>query len=309
MIYRYAPALVPGDTIAVVAPSAALAGDDAEKGMAFVRSLGYDLKIGRSVTAHDGYLAGPDALRADDINQAFADDSVKAIVCLRGGYGATRLLPLLDYELIAAHPKLFVGFSDITALHTAILQRCGFCPIHGTMVMSLGRNASDYTKEQFAYGLTHPYEARPLPLPPDCSIRTLIPGTAAGPLVGGNMMLLSVMLGTPYALDVPQGAVLCLEEVGEDAYALDRMLCQFDQSGLIDKVSGLAFGEFYRCEPTEGSDYEWTVEEVLRSYAEKWGKPAVMGLPFGHGADNAWLPLGQEVSLTAGKDGASLAFL
>ena len=210
MEYTYAAPLQPGDTIAVVAPSSTLAGADVTKGLVFLRSLGYELKIGKSVSAFDGYLAGPDRLRAADINDAFADDTVKAIVCLRGGYGATRILPLLDYDLIAAHPKLFVGFSDITALHTAFLQRCGFCPIHGTMVMSLGRDASEYTKEQFAYGLQHPYEARELPLPPDCSPKTLVPGAVTGPLVGGNMMLLSVLMGTPYAIDPPAGAILCL---------------------------------------------------------------------------------------------------
>ena len=113
MEYTYAEPLQAGDTIAVVAPSSALAGADVTKGLTFLRSLGYELKIGKSVSAFDGYLAGPDRLRARDINEAFADDAVKAIVCLRGGYGATRILPLLDYELIAAHPKLFVGFSDI----------------------------------------------------------------------------------------------------------------------------------------------------------------------------------------------------
>ena len=215
----------------------------------------------------------------------------------------------MDYDLIAAHPKLFVGFSDITALHTAFLQRCSFCPIHGTMVMSLGRDASEYTKEQFAYGLQHPYEARELPLPPDCSPKTLVPGAVTGPLVGGNMMLLSVLMGTPYAIDPPAGAILCLEEVGEDAYALDRMLCQFEEAGLIDRVRAIAFGEFYHCGPEEKASYEWTVKEVLRAYAKKWGKPAVMDLPFGHGADNAWLPLGQRAGLEARLDGVRFTLL
>ena len=309
MEYTYAAPLQPGDTIAVVAPSSTLAGADVTKGLVFLRSLGYELKIGKSVSAFDGYLAGPDRLRAADINDAFADDTVKAIVCLRGGYGATRILPLLDYDLIAAHPKLFVGFSDITALHTAFLQRCGFCPIHGTMVMSLGRDASEYTKEQFAYGLQHPYEARELPLPPDCSPKRSFPVPSRVPWSGVNMMLLSVLMGTPYAIDPPAGAILCLEEVGEDAYALDRMLCQFEEAGLIDRVRAIAFGEFYHCGPDEKAPYEWTVKEVLRAYAKKWGKPAVMDLPFGHGADNAWLPLGQRAGLEARLDGVRFTLL
>lgn len=306
MSYHKPSPVKPGDTLAIVAPSAALAEDMAEKGLAFLRSLGYQLKLGRSVTAHDGYLAGPDILRAQDINDAFADDSVQGIICLRGGYGATRLLPLLDYETIAAQPKLFVGFSDITALHTVFLQRCGFSPIHGTMVMSLGRNASDYTKTQFAYGLTHPFAAHTLALPENCQLETLVPGDVTGPLVGGNMMLISALTGTPYALQA-DGAILALEEVGEEAYALDRMLCQFEESGLIEKIKGLAFGEFYHCGPDEPADYEWTVKDVITYYAKKWHKPAIWGLPFGHGADNAWLPLGQNVRLNASEP--SLTFL
>ena len=157
MEYTYAEPLQAGDTIAVVAPSSALAGADVTKGLTFLRSLGYELKIGKSVSAFDGYLAGPDRLRARDINEAFADDAVKAIVCLRGGYGATRILPLLDYELIAAHPKLFVGFSDITALHTAFLQRCGFCPIHGTQHADYHQHGSPHSAStrQTGYGGSH----------------------------------------------------------------------------------------------------------------------------------------------------------
>lgn len=308
MDYRCAAPLNPGDTIAVVAPSAALAEDDAAQGIALLKELGYNVTAGKSVSAHDGYLAGSDELRAADINAAFADDNVKAIMCLRGGYGATRILPLLDYDLIAAHPKIFIGFSDITALHTVFLQRCHFRPIHGTMVMSLARNASDYTKEELRRGLADPYAPRILPSAPEHHPETIVPGTATGPLFGGNLMLLSVTAGTPYALS-SDGGILCLEEVWEDAYSLDRMLCHIEQAGIIDGVKGIAFGEFYRCNPTEGSEYEWTVDEVIRSYAKKWGKPAVMGLSFGHGADNAWLPLGQTVRLEANRDRAELVFL
>lgn len=308
MDYRCAAALKPGDTIAVVAPSSALAEDDAAVGIAFLQDLGYNVKLGKSVSAHDGYLAGSDALRAADINEAFSDDGVQAIMCLRGGYGATRILPLLDYELIADHPKIFIGFSDITALHTVFLQRCHFRTIHGTMVMSLARKASDYTKEELRRGLADPYASRILPSAPEHKPETIVSGTAAGPLLGGNLMLLSVTAGTPYALQA-EGGILCLEEVGEDAYSLDRMLCHIEQAGLIDGVEGIAFGEFYRCSPAEGSEYEWSVNEVIRAYAKKWGKPAVMGLSFGHGADNAWLPLGQTVRLEAKRDRAELVFL
>ena len=146
----------------------------------------------------------------------FGDDGVSAVLCLRGGYGAARLLPLLDYDFIAAHPKLFMGFSDITALHTAFQQRCRMATVHCAMAMSLGHTASDYTRKQFAQGLQSPFSARSLSLPEGTVLEPIVPGCVSGPLCGGNMMLLSVLTGTPYELDGTDAVVL-LEEIGEDA--------------------------------------------------------------------------------------------
>lgn len=305
-MYTFPNSLQPGDIIAIVAPSTALADDDVKEGVDFIQSLGYGVRLGRSVGAHWGYLAGTDELRARDIHEAFADEDIKAILCLRGGYGATRILPLLDYELIASHPKLFIGFSDITALHAAFLQQCHMATIHCAMAMSLGHGASAYTKEQFKQGLEHPFSAHSLSLPDGCALEPIVPGTAYGPLCGGNMMLLSVMTGTPYELD-GTGAVVFMEEVGEDAYSLDRMLCQFEQAGLPDRAAAFVFGEFAHCEPTEKSEYEFTVKEIIYQYAKRWGKPAVWGIPAGHGQHNAWLPFGAAVSLRSGLHDAALA--
>ena len=196
MEYTYAAPLQPGDTIAVVAPSSTLAGADVTKGLVFLRSLGYELKIGKSVSAFDGYLAGPDRLRAADINDAFADDTVKAIVCLRGGYGATRILPLLDYDLIAAHPKLFVGFSDITALHTAFLQRCGFCPIHGRWSCPSDAMLRNIRKNSSPMACSTPMKRG------NCPCRRIVPRKRSfrcrhGSWSGVNMMLLSVLMACP----------------------------------------------------------------------------------------------------------------
>ena len=307
-IYRLGKPLCPGDTIGVVAPSSALAEDTLEQGLAILHGLGYHTKLGLSVGAHWGYLAGTDAARAADIRAAFADNEVDGIICLRGGYGATRLLPLLDYECIAAHPKLFVGFSDITALHTVLLQRCHLAPVHSMMVMPLGRGASDYTVRQFAAGLQDPYQDGAYELPPGCRLETIIPGMAEGILCGGNMMLLAAMTGTPYALD-GTGAILLLEEVGEEAYALDRMLCQLEQSGLIERAAGIIFGEFSGCTPVEAAPYEFTVRDVIYEYAARWQKPAVCGFPAGHGADNAWLPFGRSVRLSLMADKADVVRL
>jgi muramoyltetrapeptide carboxypeptidase len=218
MKYIFPRGLHSGDTLGIVAPSSALADDSIESGLAFLHSLGYTTKCYPSVYAADGYLAGSDAVRANDINAAFADDEVAGIVCLRGGYGATRLLPLLDYDRIGAHPKLFIGFSDITALHTVLQQRCHMATIHGAMVMSLGRAPTPYTIAQFTQGLADPWHTGVPDLPPSCTLETIVPGDVSGPLCGGNLMLLSVTTGTTYGLDGSDGILLTRRNRGRSIF-------------------------------------------------------------------------------------------
>lgn len=300
-MYKQGKAVYPGDTLGIVGPSSTLGDHGLEKGLAVLHQLGYKTKLGASATAHWGYLAGTDELRARDIANMFADDDVDGIICLRGGYGATRLLPLLDYQTIAVHPKVFIGFSDITALHTVFLQRCHFMPIHGTMVMSLGRDASAYTTDCLAKGLINPYPLGKIPMPSGWHMETIIPGDVTGTICGGNLMLLAATAGTPYALKIPN-AILLIEEVGEEAYSLDRMLCQLEESGIIAHAKGIIFGEFTRCEPTEPAPYEFTSRDIIYQYAKRWNKPAVWGFPAGHGTDNTWLPLGMKTHLCCQAD-------
>lgn len=300
-MYKQGKAVYPGDTLGIVGPSSTLGDHGLEKGLAVLHQLGYKTKLGASATAYWGYLAGTDELRARDIANMFADDDVDGIICLRGGYGATRLLPLLDYQTIAVHPKVFIGFSDITALHTVFLQRCHFMPIHGTMVMSLGRDASAYTTDCLAKGLINPYPLGKIPMPSGWHMETIIPGNVTGTICGGNLMLLAATAGTPYALKIPN-AILLIEEVGEEAYSLDRMLCQLEESGIIAHAKGIIFGEFTRCEPTEPAPYEFTSRDIIYQYAKRWNKPAVWGFPAGHGTDNTWLPLGMKTHLCCQAD-------
>lgn len=300
-MYKQGKAVYPGDTLGIVGPSSTLGDHRLEKGLAVLHKLGYKTKLGASATAHWGYLAGTDELRARDITNMFADDDVDGIICLRGGYGATRLLPLLDYQTIAVHPKVFIGFSDITALHTVFLQRCHFMPIHGTMVMSLERDASAYTTDCLAKGLINPYPLGKIPMPSGWHMETIIPGDVTGTVCGGNLMLLAAAAGTPYALQIPD-AILLIEEVGEEAYSLDRMLCQLEESGIIAHAKGIIFGEFTRCEPTEPAPYEFTSRDIIYQYAKRWNKPAVWGFPAGHGTDNTWLPLGMKTHLCCQAD-------
>ena len=300
-MYKQGKAVYPGDTLGIIGPSSTLGEHSLEKGLAVLHGLGYKTKLGASATAHWGYLAGTDALRAQDITNMFADDDVDGIICLRGGYGATRILPLLDYQTIANHPKVFIGFSDITALHTAFLQRCQLMTIHGTMVMSLGRDASPYTIDCLAKGLANPYPIGNIPMPTGWYMETIIPGDVTGTICGGNLMLLAATAGTPYSLQIPD-AILLIEEIVEEAYSLDRMLCQLEESGIIANAKGIIFGEFTRCEPTEPAPYEFTSRDIIYQYAKRWNKPAVWGFPAGHGTDNTWLPLGMKTHLCCQAD-------
>lgn len=303
--YTLGRALQAGDTLGIVAPSAPLDETRFQAGLSFLHSLGFRTQCGRSVRERWGYLAGTDDVRAQDINEFFADPAIDGILCMRGGYGAARLLPLLDFDDIARHPKLFIGFSDITALHTALRQRSHLATIHGAMLTGLGGKATCYTYEQFAEGLANPAMTGPVRLPRGHHLETLVEGEVQGILAGGNMMLISSLIGTPYELD-GQGQILFLEEIGEEAYSIDRMLCQFEQSGLIDRIAGLAFGEFTRCHPVRPAEGEWTVREVIGQYVRRWGKPAIWGLPYGHDRHNGWLPLGMPAHLIAGKEEAGL---
>jgi len=301
--YIMGQGLAPGDTIAIVAPSAPLAGEELQKSRIFLETLGYHVVLGKTVTSDWGYLAGRDDMRAADINAAFKDSHIDAVICLRGGYGATRLLDLLDYDSIAAHPKLFIGFSDITALHTALHERCHMATIHGPMALTLGRKtATQYTLRQFAAGLIQPVRQGPFLLPPRTALRGLVPGFVQGTICGGNISVLTAMIGTPYELQ-GTGELLFLEEIGEDAYAIDRMLRQMEQSGLINRIRGIIFGEFTRCGPRSEAPFEFTVQQIIAQYAERWNKPALMGLPVGHGRQNGWLPLGVNASIQIENNG------
>lgn len=181
-----------------------------------------------TVTGNYGFFSGTDADRARDINALFHDDDVKAIICLNGGYGSARILDKLDYDYIASHPKLVVGFSDVTALQIALWEKCRLVTANGPLMVTLG-GSDAYTAGQFFQGLTTDAWRGPLALPAGRKLTTVVPGQAEGPIVGGNLTVLTSLVGTPYALD-GTGCILVLEDTGEDAYRIDRMLNQLWQS-------------------------------------------------------------------------------
>ncbi len=234
----------------------------------------------------DRYLAGPDARRLAELTAAFGDDSMRGIFCARGGYGAMRLLPRLSFD--AFSPKPLVGFSDITALHLVLRQK-DWVTFHGPVVTQLGRESSEMVDRLFRV-----LESS-APAPSLRASGTFVDGTVEGPLVGGNLSVLTRLIGTPY-LPALNGAVLLLEDVGERPYRLDRMWTHLRLAGVFEQVAGIALGEFTACEE---HDAPYTSADVLRSLSEETGLPCAFGFPIGHGAANAVVPLGLRVRLDA----------
>lgn len=297
-------ALRPGDTVAVVSPASPTDEADRQPTVKLLQSWGYH--VVQAPTRHYGYFAGTDEERAAELNYYFKDDHVQAILCANGGYGSARILDKLDYSMIAKHPKLFIGFSDITALHTALGEKSHLVTIHGPMECTLNPAASSaYTLQQFANGLSSRQPLGQVPMPPGKSLQAVVPGNADGMLVGGNLAILAAAVGTPYELQ-GEGAILVLEEVGEDAYRVDRMMQQLWQSGLLHRIRGLVYGEFVQCDHDPG---DFTTEEVLQYYAKLAEKPTIAGLPVGHGEDNLFLPLGVHARIESRSDGSAAMYI
>lgn len=286
------PPLRPGDTIGLIAPASP---DDPALIAAGIKRLqehGFNIALGLAAHQKRRYLAGSDAQRGKDINEMFAAPEIHGIICLGGGYGTMRILDLLDYDAIRAHPKVFVGYSDITALHLSITQRTGLVTFHGPMVVpDMSGDLSPYTWDRFYHAVTAATPLGPVTNPPQTAPpEFIVPGTARGRLTGGNLSLIAATLGTPYEIDTT-GKILCLEEVGEAPYRIDRMLTQLLLAGKLQAAAGVVFAVCADCDADPASA-SFTVEEVLRDRLGGLGKPVLSNLYFGHTADKTTLPLG-----------------
>ncbi|MGN1021425.1 MAG: LD-carboxypeptidase [Aristaeellaceae bacterium] len=304
----YGRKLKPGDTLGLIAPSGVIRREGAiERAVAETVRMGFRVRLGESLGQKYGYLSGPDEVRARDVNAMFADDGVDAIICIRGGYGAMRLLDRLDYDMIARHPKIFVGYSDITALHIALLERCGLVTFHAPMAVSDWSDGplDDFSREWMDRVLMHAQPAGELLNPPDYPRQTVHPGQAEGLLVGGNLTLIAGSLGTPWELDT-KGRILFIEEIGESTYRVDRLLTQLRNAGKFADCAGVVFGDFAKC-TMEYPDYALTLEEVIRDVVAPCGKPVFTGLRCGHCSPKLTLPLGVRCRMDAGR--CSLAVL
>lgn len=295
---RFPPALGPGARVGLIAPSGPLRdASDLEQAIENVRTFGWDAVVGEHVLERDGYLAGSDAHRLDDLNRFAHDDTIDAIWCLRGGYGASRLLDAIDYDAFTKHPRAIIGYSDITALHAAIGQRANVVTYHGPTARA---ELTPFTRGSFAQVMAARHESNELA----CGGMTaLVPGRATGRLAGGNLALVASLVGTSYAWDL-DGAILVLEDVSEHVYRIDRMLIQLLHSGALARVAGIAFGGFTDI-PEDSADAERPLDRVLREVAERVGVPCVMNLPIGHSPDHVTLPLGAIAELNA-ENGGSL---
>lgn len=293
------PRLRDGARIGVVSPSYWIEPERLARAIGVFENAGYEMVVGPSVGLRQDKFAGSPGARADDIMAMFADDSIEAILCARGGYGANRVLPLLDYELIRQRPKIFCGFSDVTGLLSSISQRSGLVTFHGPMLTNWGRETVDWNLETFQRVISGEDDVR-VASAPGCEARVVRPGVVRGPLWGGNLSLVVERLGTAGQIDTT-GAVLMLEEIDERLHAFDRMMQQLRASGTLDGIAGLVLGELLEMKDTEPS-FGRGAEEIVLDACEGLDFPVIANFPCGHGACQATLPVGHDVELHAEGD-------
>jgi muramoyltetrapeptide carboxypeptidase len=280
-----------GARIALVAPAGPVRGQlDLDRAIASVRRMGWEPVLGNYVGERDGYLAGSDAHRSADFNRFAADESIDAIWCVRGGYGAMRLLDEIDYDALRRRPKAIIGYSDITALHAAIGRLCDIVTFHGPTARE---EMSEFSADSLARAVTLQRDS--------CGAadmaHTLASGKAHGRLVGGNLALLAALCGTPYAPSLANG-ILVIEDVGEPAYRIDRMLTQLRLSGELEQVAAIAFGQFTQV-PNDDSSVGRSIDQILQEAADRLAVPCMAGIPMGH-CDAQWtIPLGAMAELDA----------
>ena len=300
-----------GDTLGVIAPSSSVPTHVVERAIKNLEGLGFKVQLGKNCRNQRGYLAGTDTERLEDLHWAFSDKSIDGIWCIRGGYGATRLLPNIDFKLIKKNPKVFIGYSDITALHVAIFQRTGLVTFHGPVGTS---EQTEYTKQHVLDILTNPTHPYKVELSAENQAKSsnlfktavITAGKCRGQLIGGNLSLLSAMDGTPDALRDLKGKILFMEDIDERPYRVDRMLVQMLQSHNLKDLAGIALGVFDGCNP-KTDENSLSLMECFKDLLGGLGIPVFYGLSFGHISNQFTLPVGIEAELDT--EGGTLTFL
>jgi len=282
------PRLKRDDTIGIVAPASHFDLEKFNRGITVLESMGFNTSVPEGLFNKKGYLAGSDLERAEMVNRYFADTSIKAIMCARGGYGSIRILSLLDYKTIQKNPKIFIGFSDVSALLSALYLKCRLVTFHGPTVTTLGN--SDHRTKDFLLSMITSGEKPEIAMENGITIQ---PGSASGPVLGGNLNTLCHLLGTPFQPDF-KGCNLFLEDRGEAAaYRIDRMLSQMKLAGCFNGLAGLILGNFEDCGDTD---------DIIRIAGDIFKDdkiPILAGLEVGHGKRNLTIPTGLNATLNA----------
>jgi muramoyltetrapeptide carboxypeptidase len=293
-----------GNTIALVAPAGSINEDELKESIENIEKLGFKTVYNKNILEKHGYLAGNDERRANELNEMFGRKDVDGIICVRGGYGCARILPMLDYKTIKNNPKVLCGYSDITSLLYGIFAKTGLVAFHGPVGTS---TYNDFSKRNFSDTLINPsdkqvlWNAEEINPPDNKKLYTIRSGKGNGRLAGGNLSIVVSMIGTEYDVDTT-GKIVFLEEIGEEPYRIDRMLTQMIQAGKFSKASAIALGIFEKCE-VKKQDPEFvtsfTLQEVLYDRLYPLGLPIVYGLSFGHVVNKFTLPFGVNAELNA----------
>lgn len=303
--------LSPGDTVALISPGSGLKTESFERCVKNLESIGLKVKVGPYARGKEGLFSGDEAHRVEDLHWAFRDPDIRGVWCARGGTGVQRILPLLDFSLLARNPKVFIGFSDVTALHIAMAERCGFVTFHGPVAAT---SFSDYSKEHMLATVMAPTASYRIDVATANAaqksdlfrINVITPGKARGRLIGGNLTVLTSLCGTPWALKDVKGKILFLEDVDEEPRKIERMLTQLEQSVDLRQLAGVAIGVCDGCVPSDQSPSPPAID-IIKSHVVGLGVPAVYGLSIGHLHDQCTLPIGIEAELDA--DRATITLL
>ena len=292
-----------GDTIGLISASGATPPEKLQQAIESVEKLGFKVIVGETCRAKHGYLAGPDELRAKEVNQMFSDPAVDGIFCIRGGYGATKILPLLDFDMIKRNPKVFAGYSDVTALHIAFNQICNFVTYHTPMPSTefIQSKMDDYTWNYFIHSVTNAdWSEHILANPIGQPMTTLVSGETTGQLIGGNLTLVAASLGTPYEIDT-KGKILFLEDIDENEQRVDRMLTQLQLAGKLDDAAGFLLGAWTNCGPANPDHPENSLplSTIFNEILVPLNKPTLMDVTCGHCLPTMSLPLGRTIHFNA----------
>ena len=290
------------DLIGLISPASSVEEQSIlEKGIRYFEKQGYRVELGKNVGKYHGYLAGNDDERLDDLHNMFKNKNVKAIFCIRGGYGASRLLDKVNYKLIKANPKILVGFSEITSLQSAILEKTGLITFAGPMLYpDFFEDVSSFTEEFFWRILTSNKKIGRLDFPENEKLPGMTKGNASGKIVGGNLSVLHSLIGTPYFPNL-KDKILLLEDIKELPYRIDRMLNHFRLINAFKNLRGIILGRFVDCFEHDPMKKTLTLGEVMEDYLGKMKIPIIYAFPHGHISDKITVPIGLNIKMNATK--------